>query len=183
MVAVERFYHSATPVMVPVLSPEVKLMVRLKGRERPERAAAERSKPSQVEVEAEGMMGAEVSICLPAPSEIRREQVPEERYWSILTRMVSWSPLKRTVVREPVMAEFWLGSAPSYCVGVLPSVEVEGSDEEVEGASVELGLVVVELEEVEVWVVEGAGGGVGVVFAKCLTAKMIPVARITSKKT
>ena len=107
-----------------------------RGREKLASSELGTSKPSQVEVAAEGMRLAVLTSWL-LPLEIVRVQVPEERYWSILTRTMSLSPEKRAVVSEPVREALVLGSSPSYWVGVLsPESEVVVSGL-VEGCSVD----------------------------------------------
>ena len=72
-------------------------MFMLIGREKLESSEMGMSKPSQVDVAAEGTRLA-VLLSWLVPSERVRVQVPEERYWSMLTRIVSLLPLKRAVV-------------------------------------------------------------------------------------
>ena len=78
------------------------------------------SNPSQEEVEAVGKMFADFSMRVPLFSNFR-EQVPEERYWSILTRKTKLSPDLLAEVREPVKEGEAFGSEPSFCLILFAS--------------------------------------------------------------
>ena len=90
------------------------------GREKLDSSEAGMSKPSQEDVETSGTTEA-VLESEREPSETVKEQVPEERYWSILTRKRSLSPEKRAVESVPVNVSDKFGFFPSYCSGVFPS--------------------------------------------------------------
>lgn len=109
----------------PTKSPEDKLMFIFMGGTRDDSSLTGRSNPSQVLVDTSGMMEAvrEMELAL---SDKVSVQMPLERYWSILTRMMSLSPESRAVVMVPVREDS--GDATiSYCVGVLLMVSCVSS--------------------------------------------------------